>query len=123
MTLTDSLKIYQYLGLNENYGENESKFLILSFNVITNEHQVLDNLNIWIQNLINRKEVKIPKSNSNSKILIGRNKTGLGDYKDELLYGSRIYSTSYNQILFILDIYKYNFSYNEFKNKYLNCKI
>ena len=46
MTLTDSLKIYKYLGLNENYGENESKFLILSFNVITNEHQVLDNLNI-----------------------------------------------------------------------------
>ena len=122
MTLTDTLTIYEYYkGLNKNYGEDDSKLVFLSFNLITNEHEVLGHLNIRIQNLINRKDVQSPKPSINSNNLLGRNETESGDYIEELLYGSSISNLYYKQILFILDIDNYDCEYTEFKKKFLNC--
>ena len=116
MTLTDTFTIYEYYkGLNKNYGEDDSKLVFLSFNLITNEHEVLGHLNIRIQNLINRKDVQSPKQNINSNNFVGRNEAESGDFIEELLYGSNICNLYYKQILFILDIENYNCPYNEFK--------
>ena len=122
MTLIDTLEIHEYYkGLNKDYEEDISKILSLTFNVVTNEHEILGHLNIRIQNLINRKEVKSPKPNLGNNNLIERDETESGDYIEELLYGKTISSLTYKEMLFILDIGNYNCSYDEFKKKFINC--
>ena len=120
--MSDLLTIHEYYkGLNSYYGIDSSKLLSLSFNLINNEHEVLGHLNIRIQSIINRKEIKSPSPNINSKNLKERKEGESGDYIEELLYGSNLNNLSYKEILFILDLDNYDCSYDEFRNKFLKC--
>ena len=122
LTLIDSLTIHEYYkGYNANYGENDSKLVYLSFNIIKTEHEALGHLNMRIQKLISGKDIKSPKPNINTKNLTERNEGESGDYIEELLFGSNKNRLSYKEILFILDIGNYECPFTEFKTKFLNC--
>ena len=92
--------------------------LSLSFNLVTNEHEILRHFNIRLQKILLEKNIKSPIS-TNSKNLKKRNEES-GEYIEQLLYGKVITHLTYNQMLFILDEENYNCSCDEFRNKFVN---
>lgn len=112
------LKIYEYYeGFISKYGDNISKLLSLCFHLITNEHEVLGHLNIRIQNIILKKNIKSPIVDKHNN-LKERNEES-GDFIEKLLYGYSISELTYNQMLFILDENNYTLSLDNFKEKFL----
>ena len=115
LTLPGILEIYEYYKIyNNNYSVNDCKLSFLAFNIITDEHEIIGHVNIRIQNMISKKEIKSPKINSN-------NNHESVEYIEILLYGDSVHELTYKEILFILDIKNYDCSYIDFKNHFLAC--
>ena len=97
-----------YGGLIDTYSENISKLLNLCMNQVTQENQILGNLNIILQNYILEKEISSPYleyiGNSGNKI----NNLNPCEYIERLLYYRSMIQPYYNEMLFILDEENYN---------------
>ena len=94
-TLSSILQIYEYYkGFNCDYTEDKSK-LSLVFNLLLNEHEIIENFNISIQNILQNLE--------------------------QILYGKVIRDLTYKQMLFILDEDNYNYKCDEFRNRFSEC--
>ena len=111
-TLSSILQIYEYYkGFNCDYTEDKSK-LSLVFNLLLNEHEIIENFNISIQNILFQKNIKLLNSN-NSKIS--------DENLEQILYGKDIRDLTYKQMLFILDEDNYNYKCDEFRNRFSEC--
>lgn len=120
LTITPILQIYEYYkGIDSAYSEDKSKLISLSFNLVTNKHEILGHFNIRTQKILLEKNIKSPIS-TNSKNLKKRIEES-GEYIEQLLYGKVITNLTYNQMLFILDEENYNFSCDEFRKQFSQC--
>ena len=111
-----------YGGLIDSYSDNISKLLNLCMNQVTQEHQILGNLNIILQNYISEKEMSSSNlvyiDNSGYKI----SNLNPGEFIERLLYDRSMIQPYYNEMLFILDEENYNTDFEEFKNNYMKCR-
>ena len=111
-----------YGGLIDTYSENISKLLNLCMNQVTQENQILGNLNIILQNYISEKEITSINleyiNNSGNKI----SNLNPGEYIERLLYDRSMIQPYYNEMLFISDEENYNVGFEEFKNNFMKCR-
>jgi len=109
-TISPILQIYEYYkGFDSAYTEDKSKLISLIFYLLSNEHEIIENFNITIQNILFQKNIKL----LNSKIS--------DENIEQILFGKVIIDLTYKEMLFILDIDNYNYKCDEFRNKFSEC--
>jgi hypothetical protein len=133
LTKRQTMNIYEYANLSKFSRDEFSnkdilKSVFLAFNLITNKHEILGNLNISYQIYSsNNKNKKIYKSPEVSKEFSSgyakeRGEKESGENIEVKLFGRIITYLTLKEALFILDLTNYlTNDYNSFRKKFENC--
>ena len=126
LTISQTLKLYEYGPLIELGNEDLSKLIFLAFYLVINLQEILGYYNIGYQRFFYYENKHIYNSLFVSKELsseYSRERDGResGEDIEIKLYGRVIYSLTLKEALFILDLQNYTNDYETFRKNFKKC--